>query len=213
MVPLLKAAATTDGVVNNPAAMATHWTTEIAFPISKLLEHTHGAAPKNGGMWRINVSRVEWKVVIVNGQYQKQPSCQSCPVPGTVDCDNWSWSPQHAVAMHKPEVWGFLQFSDGAVNGTAPVASPEWEVRYAAVTMYYALHAYAASHNGTYTASIALLLPFVQFPELISTDCTLVNVPEIVVMGNYSKFEVTVSSKVTDGMACKINNKRRMTIL
>ena len=26
--------------------------------------------------------------------------------------DNWVWSPQGEIAMHLPERWGFLQFSE-----------------------------------------------------------------------------------------------------
>jgi len=211
MVPLLKAAATTDGIVNNPAVKATHWVTEIAFPISKLLQHTTGVPPTDKKMWRINFSRVEWKSIVVNGVYQKQPSCQSCPVPGTADCDNWSWSPQHAIAMHHPEVWGFLQFSEGEVNGTQPLRNEEWEVRFTAVTMYYALHAYAAKNNGTYTTLLSALMPFVQYPELVSGDCAPVGLPQISVQG--SNFAVVVRSQVYSNMACNITQDRKMIII
>jgi len=81
------------------------------------------------------------------GLYEKDPSCQSCPVPGSPNEDNWVWSPQcgsqlcfwcvpsshpmfrkrrsrwddfarYEIAMHLPERWGILQFEDSKVNET-----------------------------------------------------------------------------------------------
>lgn len=103
---------------------------------------------------------MEWAVKVVDGKYQKYPSCQSCPVPGTVAEDNWVWSPQGSIAMHLPERWGMLQWATGEVNGTAPIYNPEWPLRAVAASVYYAEHAYAAAHNGSFTADAGALVAY-----------------------------------------------------
>ncbi|MBZ0258722.1 hypothetical protein K8I31_21835, partial [bacterium] len=44
-----------------------------------------------------------WKVTIEDGAYKKVPRRRE---------DNWIWSPQGIVDMHRPEKWALLQFSD-----------------------------------------------------------------------------------------------------
>lgn len=65
--------------------------------------------PRDGDQWRINFSRVQWRHEVKDGKYQK--------VKGTKE-DNWVWSPQGVINMHRPETWGYLQFST-ARPGTA----------------------------------------------------------------------------------------------
>ncbi|GAX79277.1 hypothetical protein CEUSTIGMA_g6717.t1 [Chlamydomonas eustigma] len=61
--------------------------------------------PKDGDQWRINFSSVQWDVTWdkENKVYVKDPPDQSK--------NNWVWSPQWEVNMHKPELWGYVQFS------------------------------------------------------------------------------------------------------
>ena len=66
--------------------------------------------------------------------------------------------------MHLPERWGLLQFSTDPVNSTQPITYPEWPIRQSAMGVYYAQHAYAATHSGMYTANLTALLPFVTYP-------------------------------------------------
>ncbi len=168
----LHAAAFAYGTVNDPAVGTTAWSVEVALPLAKLMENTPAGAPRAGGFWRINFSRVEWATVVVDGKYQKQPSCQSCPVPGTAVEDNWVWSPQGLIEMHLPERWGMLQFASGAVNATPAVRNAEWPVRAIAAATYYAEHAYAAAHNGTFTAAVRDLYPFLEDPAIVDGTCT-----------------------------------------
>jgi hypothetical protein len=51
-------------------------------------------------VWRINFSRVEWQVRVVDGKYEKLPGVKEV---------NWVWSPQ-VVNMHLPEKWGVVRF-------------------------------------------------------------------------------------------------------
>jgi hypothetical protein len=105
-----------NGTINDPSDKDKGWTSEIALPWTVLRESfTNDNAPKSGEQWRINFSRVEWKLKNLNGKYEKEiNTATNKPFPE----DNWVWSPQGLIAMHYPEMWGFVQFSDNlAGNG------------------------------------------------------------------------------------------------
>lgn len=130
MQPPLICAVHINGTVNDPASEDSFWTVEIALPIAKLgvNESSSNFPPTNGTFWRINFSRVEWNVEIVDeNNYWKAASCQSCAVPGTAAEDNWVWSPQGEVNMHLPEKWGMLQFTTASPGEYAPdIFNDEW---------------------------------------------------------------------------------------
>ena len=109
---------------------------------------------------------------MVDGRYQKYPSCRTCPVPGAAAEDNWVWSRQGAVAMHKPETWGFLQFSASKVNSTQPAPLDEWPARACAAELYYAQKAFAAAEGGgLYAASVKELLAHTARPGALDGRC------------------------------------------
>jgi hypothetical protein len=70
-----------------------------------------GKRPDNGDVWRMNFSRVEWQVAWKDGAYEK--------IPGTRE-DNWVWTPQWAVDMHRPEHWGRVTFSGKGRHNNRP---------------------------------------------------------------------------------------------
>jgi len=74
--------------------------------------------------------------------------------------------------VHLPERWGFLQFARGAVNATPAARARDWPVRSLAAAAYYAQHAYAAAHNGSFAAAPADLAPFVADAALVDGTCT-----------------------------------------
>ena len=161
-----------DGALNNPRVPHSYWSVELALPLAKLAADTTASAPPvHGAYWRINFSRVEWATAVVKGAYWKEPSCQSCPVPGTPTEDNWVWSPMGAIAMHQPNLWGFLQFSTAPVNTSVPVPNPQWPLRSVAMALYYAQHAYADAH-GAFTSHLPALLPYTPTPWALNGTCT-----------------------------------------
>lgn len=98
----LKTAVRLDGTLNDPSDVDRGWSLEIFLPWPALQEISKvPSPPKPGDAWRINFSRVQWQLMVVEGKYQK--------VPGTKE-DNWVWSPQGVVDMHQPEQWGFVEF-------------------------------------------------------------------------------------------------------
>lgn len=171
----LHAATFVSGTLNSPSAGSSFWSVEVALPLSSLAQNTAAAVPPQPGtFWRINFSRVEWAVTASpdGTAYWKEPSCQSCPVPGAGNEDNWVWSPQGSIAMHLPEKWGMLQFATGAVNATPAVTNGEWPVRAIAAAVYYAEHAFAGDHNGTFTARAADLVPYLADAAIVDGTCT-----------------------------------------
>lgn len=90
------------GTLNDPSDEDEGWDVELALPWSAFAEKGGMPCPPNpGDAWRVNFSRVEWKIEVVDGRYRKLPDTPE---------DNWVWSPQGVIDMHQPEMWGFVEF-------------------------------------------------------------------------------------------------------
>lgn len=101
-MPGYKSAVQVKGTLNDPSDVDEGWSVTLALPWSAFAAQGGMSCPPNpGDVWRINFSRVEWQVEIVEGRYVK--------VPGMKE-DNWVWSPQGVVDMHQPEMWGYVAF-------------------------------------------------------------------------------------------------------
>jgi len=136
------------GTINDPTDTDKGWTVEIAWPWDGLKEMTHGATPpKDGDQWRINVSRVEWDVTVENGQYVKVKDKPE---------HNWVWSPQGVIDMHRPERWGYLQFSEQAVGPVKYRPNPDQGVKDLLHEIYCAQREYHKKH-GKFTSDLAEL--------------------------------------------------------
>lgn len=106
----LKTSVQLNGSLNDPSDIDAGWSVEIAIPWKAMAEGTRAkTTPQNGDVWRINFSRVQWDTEIINDKYVKKK------VPGTdkdLPENNWVWSPQRTIAMHEPEFWGMIYFSE-----------------------------------------------------------------------------------------------------
>lgn len=100
-IPGLKTAVHVDGTLNDPGDRDRGWTVEMAFPWAAFASRAPVTRPKPGDTWRVNFSRVQWRVDIVDGKYVKTPGLKE---------DNWVWSPQGLIDMHVPEMWGYVRF-------------------------------------------------------------------------------------------------------
>ena len=70
-----------------------------------------GTPPRPGDTWRINFSRVQWPLEVVDGAYRRA----RVPTPDDRHPEhNWVWSPQGEINMHIPERWGTVRFVAGA---------------------------------------------------------------------------------------------------
>jgi hypothetical protein len=138
-MPGTKTGVHVNGTLNQANDRDRGWTVELAFPWKVLQElWPLKRPPRDAEQWRVNFSRVEWQINIVEGRYQK--------VPKTPE-DNWVWSPQGVVNMHRPETWGYVQFST-AVPGTA-VFQPDVDapIKRRLHEVYYAQAAYRKKHQ------------------------------------------------------------------
>ena len=160
-----------DGKVNDSSAANKGWSVEIKIPFRGLMEtyckeenpadlercYPARTAPRLGEFWRLNFSRVQWTVDVVDGKYQKRLSADGNPLPE----DNWVWAPTGLIDIHCPEFWGFLFFTD---HGEA-MDIPEDERRKLKLReFYYAQHAYYRTH-GRYCADAAELgVPMPPYP-------------------------------------------------
>lgn len=134
----LRTAVQLDGTLNDPSDRDSGWSVEIAIPWPALVPPAdfrfpagdeagvtdtaataervtrpfrHGLPPRPGDTWRVNFSRVEWPLDVVDGAYRR------ARVPTRDDQHpehNWVWSPQGEINMHIPEMWGMVRFTEGA---------------------------------------------------------------------------------------------------
>jgi len=193
--------------LNDPQVEGKYWTVEVALPINKLREGspTGSLPPRDKDFWRINFSRVEWRVLVQDNQYVKDPA-----YPNE---DNWVWSPQGAIAMHLPERWGILQFSEDTSGSSTPVHYSEWVVRQVAMAVYYAEHNYAADHDGLFTDDVFQLVEFLTWPEpdqgVLLGECA--SMPVIDLGESQRSFTATVFS--TDGsLSATITDDRLLLV-
>ncbi len=111
----LKAAVKVNGTINKPGDKDKNWQVELAFPWEVLKECMGGKKlkPEAGDQWRMNFSRVEYRVNVREGRYEKAKD----PATGQpLAEDNWVWAPTGLINIHYPEMWGYVQFS-GKIAG------------------------------------------------------------------------------------------------
>lgn len=132
----LQTAVHIDGKLNDPSAANERWMVEVVIPFAAVFECTEEKrSPIAGEYYRLNFSRVQWKVDVVGGSYQKRRDENGNVLPE----DNWVWAPTGLINIHYPELWGFVFFTDGEEVYEIPqIERDKWELR----RLYYELHAY-----------------------------------------------------------------------
>jgi Carbohydrate family 9 binding domain-like len=150
-IPGLKTAVHVSGTLNNLKDVDQSWSVEFAIPWKALAEFAHRPIPpRDGDQWRVNFSRVEWRHEIVDGQYRKIPKKRE---------DNWVWSPQGVIDMHRPEHWGYVQFSTAAPGQTAYRPDPATSIRERLMQILYAQRAFFGRNKRWATVLDDLKLP------------------------------------------------------
>ncbi len=141
----LKQATAINGTLNMPGDGDEGWTLEMAIPLSVIKEVNRRHQPKEGDLWRINFSRVQWHTEISDGEYIKKKDSQGKRLTE----ENWVWSPQGVIDMHRPEFWGFLHFSETAAGqATEPFVMPDDEyLKWALRNIYYRQRTFMAHHK------------------------------------------------------------------
>lgn len=129
------------GTINNPSDVDSGWSAEIAIPWTALRRGGVVGAPLPGEQWKLNFSRVEWRYDITDGKYVKRNGPE----------DNWVWSPQGVVDMHRPEFWGEVVFAKA--KGPAPAPDPAWPAYVYLSAVWYAQNDFNGAH-GRYATSL-----------------------------------------------------------
>jgi hypothetical protein len=181
-IPGLKTAVHVRGTLNDPRDTDQGWAVELAFPWKVLGELAYQKVPpRDGDQWRVNFSRVEWRHEIVGGKYRKVPNTKE---------DNWVWSPQGVVNMHRPETWGYVQFSTAKVGQAHFRPDPSGPARQLLHAVYYAQQEYRKKH-GRWAGTLADLgLPAYRHDSLAGP-------PRLEVAGDL--FEASVDLRRPDG--------------
>lgn len=142
----LQARVEVKGTINRPGDRDDGWTIELALPWAILKEAAPPprGVPKPGDRWRVNFSRVEWQVDVVEAKYSKRLQAGGKnPLPE----NNWVWSPQGAIDMHMPERWGYVQFAEAPGSPSASfVDEPNERVKWALRRLYYRQRSYRTAH-------------------------------------------------------------------
>jgi hypothetical protein len=141
----LRTAVHVDGTLNDPSDTDHGWSVELAFPwrgLGRLFPPADGESPdggsrregprkepRDGDQWRVNFSRVEWLHEFKEGKYQKVPNRPE---------DNWVWSPQWVINMHRPETWGYVQFVSGPPGSAEYRPDASGPIRHWLHRVYYA---------------------------------------------------------------------------
>ncbi|MEQ1829866.1 MAG: transglutaminase domain-containing protein, partial [Pirellula sp.] len=137
--PGLKSAVDHQGTLNNPTDRDKSWTLEIAIPWSCFEKRISSACPPiDGDQWRINFSRVEWQFQVVDGKYSKVPNTRE---------DNWVWSPQGIIDMHRPERWGILEFTKSEPGKQELTDKQQLAARDALMEIYHRQRTYHGQHK------------------------------------------------------------------
>jgi hypothetical protein len=167
----LKSAVYIDGKLNDPSWPNHFWSIELLIPWFSLRECTpfeclpNHIIPDIGEQWRINFSRVEWQIDVVNGAYSKRINpATGKPFPEY----NWVWAPTGVIDIHMPEMWGYVVFGNDTTGFTVPAdAETERKLR----KLYYRQRQYGAAH-GFYTKDFNELKGQDEWPVIPQIDVT-----------------------------------------
>ncbi len=146
----IRSAIHVEGSLNDGSDEDKGWFVEIAMPLDSLCE-ADKLLPAQGVQWRMNFSRVQWasRWNAQTKRYEKiaHPITQK---QGMGAEDNWVWSAQGVINMHRPETWGFVQFSEKPAGTPSPDCfapaaheRSKWVLR----QLYYRMWAYHKEHG------------------------------------------------------------------
>ena len=144
------------GTLNDPAADNRYWSLELKLPWFSFRECPKDCvkpprmAPVPGEVWRMDFSRVEYDVDVIDGRYEKRKGPDGRPLPE----HNWLWAPTGVIDAHMPEMWGYLIFTE---NGEDHPLPSEDEVKLVLRRLYYREHIYSCGH-GAFTSDARALL-------------------------------------------------------
>lgn len=165
------------GTLNDASDEDQYWSVEVAMPWKALKEMSPGASPPaEGDQWRVNFSRVDWHLDVVEGQYRKKVNAKTRQEQAWPE-ENWVWSPSGRVDMHQVETWGYVQFSSAQAGTGEFEAQPAEQVKWALWQMYHQQAQFYEKHQRYSDNSNHFTLPVVaiegyQFVPSLSVTTT-----------------------------------------
>ncbi|MEQ9288817.1 MAG: carbohydrate-binding family 9-like protein [Cyclobacteriaceae bacterium] len=190
-----------EGTLNDPSDEDDFWTVELAFPW-KVLKEAARRTPKGGDQWKVNFSRVNWRVD-AGATYSKAKD----PATGKRYPEfNWVWSPQGAINMHMPENWGIVQFSmKDAGTTNIEYQTPDGEpIKYLLRKVYYAQRKFYRTNKRYATDLKELDIPDIDTDQAkkISLGATFSQFEAIHVSDNGDTWHI-----IQDGKVWRTNRK------
>ncbi|MTI89102.1 MAG: carbohydrate-binding family 9-like protein [Balneolaceae bacterium] len=141
-----------NGTLNDPTDIDSLWSIEMAIPLDALADLSPGKTVEEGTTWRLNFSRVQWKHQLNEGTYQRKTDRTSGEYLPAL---NWVWTSQHAVNMHQPEYWGYLQFTEQPPSIPQAFENDPWEVEYQLLFYVYRKQLAWKKNHGTFSDQLA----------------------------------------------------------
>jgi hypothetical protein len=139
------------GTLNNPSDRDEKWTLELAIPWSDLYHNQlHKVMPAEGEAWKINFSRVQWDRDIKDGKYIKQKDTASGKIKPE---NNWVWSSQGVINMHRPETWGLIVFCKKPDEKLIKAAIENDQIKWQLRKIFYQEEDFYRK-NGIYTTKV-----------------------------------------------------------
>lgn len=181
----MKSAVHIDGTINDPSDVDRSWSVEVFIPWESIYQPVRRKEkPQPGEQMRVNFSRVQWITDISEGKYKKTP------MPGETEVreHNWVWAPTEVVDIHRPEFWGFVQFSDKSPGEDTFILHPDEELKWTLRNLYYRQATYFRAF-GHYAKEPADL----QIQDICSDE----QVNQIEVYTTPSTYEIILSNKDT----------------
>ncbi|MEN8227827.1 MAG: carbohydrate-binding family 9-like protein [Bacteroidota bacterium] len=151
----LKTGVHINGTLNDPSDIDHKWFVEVAMPLEVLKEAQAGQkVPVDGEQWRVGFSRVQRQMEHEKGGYKKKKG----PAGERVPEDNWVWSATDEINMHKPELWGVVQFSQLTSDNQNAVyqQDEDWEIISQLRNLYYRQNNYRKKFGAFATAAVEL---------------------------------------------------------
>ena len=191
-IPDIQSAVHIEGTINDPSDTDQFWSVEMAIPWTALMELAplrKNKIPISGDQWRVNFSRVDWTMKVIDGKYEKEKDSETGK---SLPENNWVWSPTGFINMHMPEQWGYVQFSEKRVGEAAEefVEDQDLWVKDGLWNLYFQQRKYHKQNN-TFTNDLKHL----SIPELPSNSCKFQ--PEIYTTPNM--FEIIAESCTKKG--------------
>jgi hypothetical protein len=145
----MKTAVFVDGTINDPRDVDKGWSVEFAIPWKALAQKAHRPSPpQNGDQWRVNFSRVEYvHDIVTSDRTTTDIKNNAYKTRVGIPCDNWVWSPQGFLDMHRPEMFGYVQFSTAKPGTDTFRPDPTSPARMLLHGIYYAQRDYRAKNK------------------------------------------------------------------